>query len=97
MHIFVTGGNGFIGHTLVRHLLDNGDEVKVIDIRSIKFSHPKLELIKKSIESWGRFSEVVIADKKTLTEFADYSGEFIIPNEDVMQEIAGREELIWQR
>lgn len=49
MKIMVTGGNGFIGHTLVKHLLDEGNEVKVIDLKPIKFTHANLEFIKKSV------------------------------------------------
>ncbi len=49
MKILVTGGNGFIGHTLVKHLLNEGNSVKVIDIKPIKFSHPNLEFVRKSV------------------------------------------------
>ena len=49
MKILVTGGNGFIGHTLVKHLLEEGNNVKVVDIKSIKFTHPKFEFVKKSV------------------------------------------------
>lgn len=49
MKIMVTGGNGFIGHTLVSHLLNEGNKVKVIDIKPIEFTHPKLDFVKKSI------------------------------------------------
>ncbi len=49
MKIMVTGGNGFIGHTLVGHLLNEGNDVKVIDIKPIKFTHEKLEFVKKSV------------------------------------------------
>lgn len=49
MKILVTGGNGFIGHTLVRHLLNEGNEIKVLDIKPIKFAHPHLEFVRKSV------------------------------------------------
>ena len=49
MKILVTGGNGFIGHTLVRHLLNERNEVKVIDIKPIGFTHSRLEFVKKSV------------------------------------------------
>ena len=49
MKIMVTGGNGFIGHTLVKHLLNKGEEVKVVDIRPVKYSHKNLTFIKKSV------------------------------------------------
>jgi len=49
MKIMVTGGNGFIGHTLVRHLLNEGNDVKVVDIKPITFRHPNLEFVKKSV------------------------------------------------
>jgi len=49
MKILVTGGNGFIGHTLVKHLLNENNDVKVIDIKPVKFTHPRLEFVKKSV------------------------------------------------
>jgi len=49
MKILVTGGLGFIGQTLVKNLLDHGNEVKVIDLKSGKYEHPKLEVVRKSV------------------------------------------------
>ena len=84
MKIMVTGGNGFIGHTLVKHLLDEGNNVKVIDIKPIKFTHPELEFVKKSVLEDLRFEMrdcdavyhlaaelgVVNSDKKPLNTLA---------------------------
>lgn len=50
MKLLVTGGNGFIGHTLVKSLLGKGHDVIVVDTKPIKFRHKSLTFIKKSVE-----------------------------------------------
>jgi dCMP deaminase len=47
-------------------------------------------LIKKSLEAWGRFDDIEVADEKTLTELKNFVGEIVLPDEDVMREIAAR-------
>lgn len=56
MKIMVTGGNGFIGHTLVRSLLKEGHEIKIIDTKPINFKHDNLQFFKKSVEEDLRFN-----------------------------------------
>lgn len=53
--ILVTGGNGFIGHTLVRHLISEGNKVIVVDMKPVPFSHENLTFVKKSVEDDLRF------------------------------------------
>ena len=49
MKIFITGGSGFIGYHLVRHLLEQGHEVKIVDLRKPDIEHKNLEFVNKSI------------------------------------------------
>ncbi len=55
MKIMVTGGNGFIGHTLVRHLLKEENDVVVVDMKPIEYRHDNLTFVKKSVEEDLRF------------------------------------------
>ena len=49
MKIFITGGSGFIGSYVVRHLLENNHDVKVLDLKEPKIKHKNLEFVRKSI------------------------------------------------
>ncbi len=49
MKAFVTGGSGFIGLPLVRHLLEQGHEVKILDLRKPEIDNKSIEFINKSV------------------------------------------------
>ena len=49
MQVLITGGSGFIGSYLVKHLLEQGHEVKVLDLRKPDIEHKKLEFVNKSV------------------------------------------------
>ena len=49
MKIFVTGGSGFIATEVVKHLLEEGYKVKILDLNEPKIKNKNLEFVKKSI------------------------------------------------
>ncbi len=49
MKILVTGGSGFIGSYIVKHLLENGHHVKIIDLKEPGIKNKNIEFVKKSI------------------------------------------------
>jgi len=49
MKVFITGGSGFIGSYLVRHLLEQGHKVKVLDLRKPGIENKNLEFVNKSV------------------------------------------------
>lgn len=49
MKIFITGGSGFIGLPLVKRLLEQGNEIKVLDLIKPDIEHKNLIFINKSI------------------------------------------------
>jgi UDP-glucose 4-epimerase len=49
MKVFITGGSGFIGSYLVKHLLEQGHKVKVLDLRKPDIENKNLEFVNKSV------------------------------------------------
>ncbi len=49
MKIFITGGSGLVGFPMVKHFLDEGHAVRVLDLRKPEIEHKNLEFIKKSV------------------------------------------------
>lgn len=49
MKIFVTGGSGFIATYIASHLIENGHNVKILDLKEPKIRRKNLEFVKKSI------------------------------------------------
>jgi len=49
MKAFITGGSGFIGLPLVHYILEQGNDVKVLDLQKPDIEHKNLEWINKSV------------------------------------------------
>ena len=49
MKILVTGGSGFIGSYIVKHLIENRHHVKIIDLKEPIIKNKNIEFVKKSI------------------------------------------------
>ena len=49
MKYFITGGSGFIAFPLVNHLLEQGHEVRILDLKKPLINHKNLEFVNKSI------------------------------------------------
>lgn len=49
MKAFITGGSGFIGLLLAKRLLEQGHEVKILDLKKPEVQHEKLEFVNKSV------------------------------------------------
>jgi UDP-glucose 4-epimerase len=64
MKVFVTGGSGLVGSTVIDHLLARGDEVLAIDNfatgrRDNLAPHPRLRLVEDSIVDAGVVNELI--------------------------------------
>jgi dihydroflavonol-4-reductase len=55
--ILVTGGSGFIGHNLVRELVDRGEQVRVLDLRTPTNAVPGVQYVKGSVLNPGLVDE----------------------------------------
>ena len=49
MKVLLTGGSGFIAFYLVKHLLDKGEEIRVLDLKPPQIEHKNLEFVNKSV------------------------------------------------
>ena len=49
MKALITGGSGFIGLLLANRLLEQGHEVKILDLKKPEVQHEKLEFVNKSV------------------------------------------------
>ena len=55
--VLVTGGNGFIGHNLVRELVERGERVRVLDLRAPTRAMPGVQYVVGSVLNSGLVDE----------------------------------------
>lgn len=80
MKILVTGGAGFIGSAVIRHIIKNTDDNEVLNVDKLTYAGNLESLAEIEQSSRYRFSQTDICDRKALDQcFIDFQYQFCTP------------------